>query len=76
LGFVVGASVNPKADSASAPNAASAAVSAQNIVALGDGIVELADQTKITFKDAVANWVASASEQVVMMSVPTHHTIE
>ena len=84
LGFVVGASVKPKADSASAPKAASASAasasavsaSAQNIVAIGDGIVELADQTKFTFKDAVANWVASASDKVVMMSVPTHHTVE
>ena len=59
LGFVVGASVKPKADSASAPKAAASAASAsapqavsasaQNIVAIGDDIVELADQTKLTF---------------------------
>ena len=86
LGFVVGASVKPKADSASAPKAAASAASAsapqavsasaQKIVAIGDDIVELAAQTKITFKDAVANWVASASDKVVMMSVPTHPTVE
>ena len=72
LGFVVGASVKPKADSASAPKAASAsapqAVSASAQEVVGDGIVELADETKLTFKDAVADWKASASDKVVMMS--------
>ena len=64
LGIVVGASVKPKAaaSAASASEAASAsapeAVSAseQEIVAIGDDFVELADQTKLTFKDVVADW--------------------
>ena len=84
LGFVVGASVKRQDGSASAPKAAASAASAsapevvsasaQDIVAIGDDFVELADQTKLTFKDAVANWEASVSDKVVMMPVLTRPT--
>ena len=62
------------AASASAPEVVSA--SAQDIVAIGDDFVELADQTKLTFKDAVANWEASVSDKVVMMPVLTRSAVE
>ena len=85
LGIVVGASIKPKkvatsavsaseAASASAPKAVSA--SAQEIVAIGDDFVELADQTKLTFKDVVADWEIIVSDKVVMMPVITRSAIE
>ena len=73
FGFVVGALVRPKSEKKSS---SADEVEPQAIVAIGDGIVELADETKLTFKDAVADWVASASEKIVMMHVPTHTTVE
>ena len=84
MGFVVGASVKPKAaasaDSASAAASASApeavSASAQEIVAIGDDFVELADQTKLTFKDAVADWEIIVSDEVVNMPVVTRTAIE
>ena len=81
LGFVVGASVKPKAVSASAAASASApeavSASAQEVVAIGDDFVELADQTKLTFKDAVADWEIIVGDlKVVMMPVITRSAVE
>ena len=85
LGIVVGASIKPKkvatsavsaseAASASAPKAVSA--SEQEIVAIGDDFVELADQTKLTSKDVVADWEICVNDKVVMMPVKTRTAIE
>ena len=85
IGFVVGASVKQKAVSASIASASAAAsasapeavsASAQEIVAIGHDIVELADETKLTFKDAVADWEVIASDKVVMMPVITRSAVE
>ena len=74
--FVVGASVKQKAASASTASASAAAsasapeavsASAQEIVAIGHDIVELADETKLTFKDAVADWETTVSDKVCLL---------